>query len=88
MATSGVVVSCLCPGLTRTEFQGRAGYDASDIPKVLWQSAEEVAQAGLDAAAAAKPVVVSGLINKTWSRLMRSAPRSIGRTAARIMNRK
>lgn len=88
MANSGVTVSCLCPGLTRTQFQGRAGYDASDIPKLLWQSAEEVAQAGLDAAAAAKPVVISGVINKTWSRLMRSAPRSVGRSAARIINRK
>lgn len=88
LADTGVVVSCLCPGLTRTEFQGRAGYDASDIPKVLWQSSSRVAKIGLDAAAAGKPIVVSGAINKTWSRLMRSAPRSVGRTAARVMNRK
>ncbi len=88
MSERGVTVSCLCPGLTRTEFQDRAGYDASDIPALLWQESDAVAQAGLDAAASGKAVVVSGAINKTWSRLIRSAPRSAGRLAADALNRK
>lgn len=88
MRDRGVGVSCLCPGLTRTEFQDRAGYDASEIPRLLWQDADAVAAIGLEAAAAGKPVVVSGVINKVWSRLMRSVPRSVGRAAADRMNRK
>lgn len=83
-----VTVTCLCPGLTRTEFQDRAGYDASTIPQVLWQDADAVAATGLEAAAAGKPVVVSGAVNKFWSRLMRSVPRSVSRAAADRLNRK
>lgn len=77
-----VVVSCLCPGLTRTEFQDRAGSNTDDLPDALWQSAEAVARIGLAGAAAGKPVVISGAINKMASRLTRTAPRLVAREIA------
>ncbi len=88
LAPHGVVVSCLCPGLTRTEFQERAEYDTSELPEVLWQSADAVARVGLDAADDGDAVVVSGLINKAASRLARSAPRSLALWSAVALNRK
>ncbi len=88
LASHGVVVTALCPGLTRTEFQERAEYDTSELPAILWQSADAVAKVGLDAAHAGDAVVVSGLINKAASRLARSAPRSLTRWSAVALNRK
>lgn len=88
MRGSGVVVSCLCPGLTRTEFQERAGYDTSDIPARLWQEVEPVVSLGLEAAKEGKVVATPGPINKTWSRLMRTMPRGVSRRASDVLNRK
>lgn len=50
LAGTGVTITTLLPGFTRTEFQDRSGTDVSDVPGVLWQSAERVARAGLDGA--------------------------------------
>lgn len=47
---TGVTITTLLPGFTRTEFQDRSGTDVSDVPGPLWQSAEKVAAAGLDGA--------------------------------------
>ncbi len=88
LAPHDIVVSCLCPGLTRTDFQPRAGYDTADVPNALWQSAEAVAALGLNAAADGKAVVVSGWINKTASRLGRLAPRRVTRWSVNALNRK
>ncbi len=88
LAPHDITVTCLCPGLTRTDFQPRSGYDTSDIPDALWQTAEAVAEVGLDAAAAGRGVVVSGWINKTASALARLAPRPITRWSTNALNRK
>jgi short-subunit dehydrogenase len=55
---SGVHVSALLPGFTRTEFQTRAEYDTSKIPAVLWDDAATVARIGLAGVDRNKPVVV------------------------------
>ncbi len=83
----GVGVSCLCPGLTRTEFQDRGEVDVSNLPNVVWQSAETVARQALEGAAAGKPVVTTGAMNKVASRLVRSAPRLLAREIAARTNR-
>ena len=54
----GVTVTALCPGLTRTEFQDRAGIPDMSAPGFAWQTADEVAAAGLAGAAAGKAVVI------------------------------
>ena len=75
----GVTVTALCPGLTRTEFQDRAGLPDMQVPSFAWQSAAEVAAAGLAGAAAGKAVVIPGVLNKGTSRLLRSLPRGVTR---------
>ena len=74
-----VTVTALCPGLTRTEFQDRAGIPDMQAPGIVWQTADEVAEAGLKGAAAGKAVVIPGLLNKGASRLLRSLPRGVTR---------
>src|SRR5262249_10893759 len=48
---TGVRLQALCPGFTRTEFQNRAGIDASGIPGFAWMSAEAVVDASMAALA-------------------------------------
>lgn len=75
----GVTVTALCPGLTRTEFQDRAGIPDMQAPGFAWQSAAEVAEAGLKGAADGKAVVIPGVLNQGASRLLRSLPRGMTR---------
>jgi short-subunit dehydrogenase len=55
----GIVVTCLCPGFTRTRFQARAHYDRP-VPRPLWLTPERVAAAGLAAVAAGRATAVPG----------------------------
>ena len=57
---SGVRVTALCPGFTRTEFQEVAGFVEASVPRPLWTSVGQVARDGLAGAAAGKATVVPG----------------------------
>ena len=78
---SGVHVTVLCPGFTRTEFQDRADYDTSKLPDFVWQTAEEVAEAGLRGVAANRTVVVPGAKNKLGAGVINVLPGSLRRFA-------
>lgn len=75
----GVVVSCLCPGLTRTEFQQRADVTTDAAPDVLWQTAEQVAEAGLRGLAKGKAIVVPGAQNKAYTAVLKASPSGLVR---------
>jgi short-subunit dehydrogenase len=60
---AGVHVSVLCPGLTRTGFQERNGWN-DETPGILWQNADEVAAAGLSGVASNRAMVVPGIHNR------------------------
>ncbi len=78
---SGVVVSALCPGPTRTEFQGAAGMEGSPLLERLhFMSAADVARIGYRGLKAGKPVVVTGLVNKATAWLPRLLPRRLTTT--------
>ncbi|WP_420451672.1 SDR family NAD(P)-dependent oxidoreductase [Ilumatobacter sp.] len=79
LAPSGVHVTALCPGYTRTEFQERADYDASSIPSFAWQSASQVAAAGLDGIDRDRAVVVPGALNRVGAALIGALPRTVRR---------
>lgn len=81
LAPRGVTVTCLCPGLTRTEFHRRAGYDTSGYPRWAWQEPSAVARAGLRGAAAGKVTVVPGIHNRMSGQLMRLLPEAVLRRA-------
>ena len=53
LAGTGVKVSALCPGLTRSEFHEVSGTNAamSRIPDMAWMESDDVAHAGLSAMA-------------------------------------
>lgn len=88
LGPQGVVVTCLCPGLTRTEFHERANYDSSRYPAPAWQTAERVAAAGLAGLAAGKPVVVPGAHNKLLRSAVRLAPQRLVRRANTLIDRR
>jgi len=70
----GVHVSALCPGFTRTEFQSRAEYDTSSVPDAAWQTAAEVAAAGLRGVEKNRPIVVPGTLNRVGAALINALP--------------
>jgi short-subunit dehydrogenase len=56
---SGVTVTAVCPGFTKTGAQRRLGLNSDLVPRFLWHQPDEVAAAALKAAAQGK--VVSSL---------------------------
>jgi hypothetical protein len=90
---SGVRVMALCPGFTRTEFQERAGIDASGIPAIAWMSAEAVVEAALKGFARGDVVCVPGFGNWALSGITAALPRSLvrralGVAAARVLHQR
>jgi uncharacterized protein len=76
---SGVAVTTLCPGPTRTGFQSTAGMERSAlVAGKRLPAAEEVAQAGYDAMKRGRPYLVTG----GQSRLFAFGTRFLPRTTA------
>jgi hypothetical protein len=84
---TGVTVTVIEPGFTRTEFQDRAGlsHDAG-MPDFLWQSAEDVASAALEGARSGKALVVPGTHNRVAAGLSALVPRNLKRRAVGLMS--
>jgi len=87
---TGVRVLALCPGFTRTEFQERAGIDASGIPSLAWMSAEAVVDAAVAAYARGDAVCVPGFGNWAMSSVTAAMPRALvrrllGAASARVL---
>jgi short-subunit dehydrogenase len=76
---SGVRVQVLQPGFTHTEFQERAGIDASNLPNMVWMEAGEVVDASLAALHRGDLVCVPGGINKAVAVFSGALPRALTR---------
>lgn len=61
---SGVKVTAVCPGLTRTEFHARMGMETRGLPAWSWLSAERVVREGLRDNEAGKAVSVPSVLYK------------------------
>ena len=85
---SGVKVSMVLPGFTRTEFQERAGIEGRNIPSFAWMEVDECARLALDAARAGKPFFVPGALNKTMAAATDALPRGLTRRVASRMARR
>ena len=89
VSRSGVHVTALCPGFTRSEFHDVTGTRAvvRQLPSWLWMDAAQVAREGFDAVMAETPIHVTGRVNRTIATLARYLPQpllvALGRRAAR-----
>lgn len=81
---TGVTVTALLPGLTRTEFHSRAGIGAKGLKGM---PADEVAEAGYRAMEAGKAVVITGGLNKVFVLLYRALPLSAYLRLMAVINR-
>jgi uncharacterized protein len=75
---TGVSVTVINPGPTRTEIWDRSGAEGASGagPDVVWQEAEEVARAAVDAMVAGRRSVVPGMTNKLASLAWHLTPRT------------
>jgi len=78
---SGVHVTALCPGLTRTEFQSvsRTDHYQSSYPDFAWLTAKEVAEAGLADVAKGRALSVPGALYKGLAFATGVTPRGVTR---------
>lgn len=76
---TGVTVTALCPGLTRTEFHDRARLRLPGLPQGLWLDADEVARQAVADVAAGKMLSVPGLQWKVATLALRALPRPLRR---------
>ncbi len=76
---SGVNVTVLCPGFTRTGFQAVANAPAEAVPGFMWQEADAVAREGLDALAKNRAVAIPGNLNKVLGSFSAATPHAITR---------
>jgi short-subunit dehydrogenase len=82
LAGTGVSLTVVLPGYTRTEFQDRAGISGRKIPDFAWQSAEDCAAEALAATRAGRAWVVTGRINKLAAAGTSFSPRGLRRWLA------
>lgn len=84
---SGVHVTALCPGLTRTEFvEVSSGTAMSETyPKFAWMNADEVARAGFGDVAANRTLSVPGMVNKSLVAAVGALPRGLVRRITTIV---
>lgn len=76
---TGVHVTALCPGYTRTEFHERAEWDVTAVPASAWGRAEDVARAGVDGVLANRAIVIPGAANRALGNLSRVVPSTLSR---------
>lgn len=75
---TGVTVTCLCPGLTDTEFQTRAGTEQTNLfRRTRAMTAETVARSGYRALMKGQPLVIAGFRNRLLAQSLRVSPRRL-----------
>jgi hypothetical protein len=83
---TGVTVTVLCPGATRTEFAQAAGIAHSALFRGATMGAAEVARVGYRAMMAGKSSVIAGARNRWMIRGVRLVPRSFAAAQAGKLN--
>lgn len=89
VAGTGVKVTALCPGLTRTEFQQVSNTHsyADRFPAFVWTSVEQVARSGLDGVARGRTLVVPGPLYKGLVGASGVTPRRLVRRLSGLVQR-
>lgn len=86
-AGTGVMITCLCPGPTRTGFQDRAQIQKTRLFHLgsVMDSAT-VARAGYDGMLSGQRLVIPGMLNKIGVQSLRTTPRAIVLKILRYLN--
>ncbi len=74
---TGVTVSCLCPGPTKTEFGNESAMHDTPVFKHNAMNVEEVAQKGYQAIRRRKRLVIPGIVNNILATSVRFTPRAM-----------
>lgn len=74
---SGVTVTALCPGPTRSGFQKRAKMEDSRLVQGRLMDAAAVAQSGYQAMLKGETIVIPGLQNRIMAEAVRFVPRNV-----------
>ena len=88
LKSSGVTVTCLCPGPTETGFQERASMGNARLVKFGMMSAKAVALEGYRGMLAGKPLVIAGFRNWLVAESVRFAPRRLVTAVSRKLAEK
>jgi len=84
---TGVTAMALCPGPTRTEFQGVANTEDAKMPRFAYMDAATVVRQAIAAAKRGKALKVNGTMNLLMAESTRFAPRFLVRRIAGAMFR-
>lgn len=89
VADTGVKVTALCPGLTRTEFQSVSNTTSyvDRFPAFAWTSPDLVARIGLDAVVANRVIAVPGSQYRLLTGVANVTPRWIRRRVSSLVQR-
>ena len=83
---TGVTVTALCPGPTRTGFQSAARIDGARLFRMPWVTdAATVARLGFKGLMRGKPIVIPGLLNKLLPQIVRVSPRRLVTWVSRLL---
>jgi uncharacterized protein len=78
---AGVTAAVLCPGPVHTDFGDKAGVPKADaekaLPRALWATADEVADAALAGLDADRAVIVPGVFNRLGAAAYHLTPRRL-----------
>jgi uncharacterized protein len=85
-AGTGVTVTCLCPGPTKTGFLDRAQLGGSRLAQMGLMSSAAVARAGYDAMMAGRRLMVPGVMNKIVMQSVRVSPRRLVLSIVRALH--
>jgi short-subunit dehydrogenase len=88
---TGVTVTALCPGLTKTDMYERAKDQhvmARNVPGLFLSDVEDVAREGYQACVAGRAVVVPGLPNRLVASAVQLYPRWLVRTVGGLVGRR
>ncbi|HEX4604808.1 MAG TPA: SDR family oxidoreductase [Candidatus Angelobacter sp.] len=88
LKSSGITVTCLCPGATRTKFAQRADMENSRLFKLGAMRSIDVARAGYEGMMRGKTMVIPGLFNKALAQSIRFSPRRLVTAISRSVQEK
>jgi short-subunit dehydrogenase len=85
---TGVTVSALCPGFTRTEFHQRGRMKMGQLPAFMWLNADDLVAKSWKDALADKPVSIPGWQYKALVGVINLLPRGIVRKVGMDVRKK